>query len=54
MGKRKKNNVQKLIGFEKFTKYGIKTDKYEFVFFMLNRQIYRFFRRNRWNQRYII
>lgn len=33
MGKRKKNNVQKLIGFEKFTKYGVKTDKYEFVFF---------------------
>jgi len=29
----KKNSVQKLIGFEKFTKYGVKTDKSEFVFF---------------------
>lgn len=30
---KKKNSVQKLIGFENFTKYGIKTDKSEFVFF---------------------
>lgn len=29
----KKNSVQKLIGFENFTKYGVKTDKSEFVFF---------------------
>ena len=31
--KSKKNSVQKLIGFEKFTKYGVKTDRSEFVFF---------------------
>lgn len=30
---KKKNSVQKLIGFENFTKYGVKTDKSEFVFF---------------------
>ena len=30
---KKKNSVQRLIGFENFTKYGIKTDKSEFVFF---------------------
>lgn len=29
---RKKNGVQKLIGFEAFTKYGVHTDKAEFVF----------------------
>ncbi len=33
MKKRKNNSVQKFIGFEKFTKYGVKTDKSEFVFF---------------------
>lgn len=33
MTKRKNNSVQKLIGFEKFTKYGVKTDGSEFVFF---------------------
>ncbi len=31
--KSRKNSVQKLIGFENFTKYGVKTDKSEFVFF---------------------
>ena len=30
---KKKNSVQKLIGFENFTKYGIKTDKAEIAFF---------------------
>lgn len=33
MAKKKKNSIQKLIGFEAFTKYGVKTDKCEFVFF---------------------
>lgn len=33
MAKKKKNSIQKLIGFETFTKYGVKTDKCEFVFF---------------------
>ena len=33
MKSKKKNSVQKLIGFEKFTKYGVKTDRSEFVFF---------------------
>lgn len=33
MAKRKNNSVQKLIGFEKFTKYGVKTDRSEFIFF---------------------
>lgn len=30
---KKKNSVQKLIGFEIFTKYGVKTDRSEFVFY---------------------
>ena len=30
---KKKNSVQKLIGFENFTKYGIKTDRAEIAFF---------------------
>lgn len=30
---RRKNSVQKLIGFEKFTEYGVKTSTAEFVFF---------------------
>lgn len=30
---KKKNSVQKLIGFENFTKYGVKTDKAEIAFF---------------------
>lgn len=30
---KKKNGVQKLIGFERFTKYGVRTDKAEFAFF---------------------
>ncbi len=30
---RKKNGVQKLIGFEAFTKYGVRTEREEFVFF---------------------
>ena len=29
----KKNSVQRLIGFEDFTKYGVRTEKAEFVFF---------------------
>ena len=29
----KKNSVQRLIGFERFTKYGVQTDRYEFAFF---------------------
>lgn len=33
MAKKKRNSIQKLIGFETFTKYGVKTDKFEFVFF---------------------
>lgn len=33
MAKKNKNSIQKLIGSETFTKYGIKTDKWEFVFF---------------------
>lgn len=31
--KSKKNSVQRLIGFERFTKYGVRTDRYEFAFF---------------------
>jgi hypothetical protein len=31
--KKSKNNLQKLIGFETFTKYGVKTDKNEFIFY---------------------
>lgn len=30
---KKKNSVQKLIGFERFTKYGVRTDKAELAFF---------------------
>ena len=33
MSKKKKNSVQKLIDFERFTKYGVRTDKAEFAFF---------------------
>lgn len=33
MSKRKKNGVQTLIGFERFTRYGVKTDKAELVMF---------------------
>ena len=33
MAKNKKNGVQDLIGLERFTNYGIKTDKAEIVFF---------------------
>lgn len=33
MSKKKKNSVQKLIGFKRFTKYGVRTDKAEFAFF---------------------
>ena len=33
MAKNKKNGVQDLIGLERFTKYGVKTNKAEFVFF---------------------
>lgn len=31
--KKSKNSLQRLIGFETFTKYGVKTDKCEFVFY---------------------
>ena len=31
--KNNKNSLQKLIGFQTFTKYGVKTDKYEFIFY---------------------
>ena len=31
--KRRRSSIQKLIGFETFTKYGVKTDKSEFVFY---------------------
>lgn len=31
----KKNSVRKLIGFERFTKYGVRTDKCEFAFFIV-------------------
>lgn len=31
--KKSKNSLQRLIGFETFTKYGVKTEKYEFVFY---------------------
>ncbi len=30
---RKRNSVQKLIGFDIFTKYGVKTDRADFIFF---------------------
>ena len=30
---RKKNSVQKLIGFERFTRYGVRTNKADIVFF---------------------
>lgn len=30
---KKKNGVQQLIGFERFTKYGVRTDRCEFAFF---------------------
>lgn len=33
--KSKKNSVQRLIGFERFTKYGVRTDKCEFAFFSI-------------------
>lgn len=33
MTKRKNNGVQGLIGFERFSKYGVKTDKAEIAFF---------------------
>ena len=33
--KSKKNSVQKLIGFERFTKYGVRTDRCEFAFFSI-------------------
>ncbi|MBR5180447.1 MAG: hypothetical protein IKW90_16850 [Lachnospiraceae bacterium] len=31
--RRNRNSLQRLIGFEVFTKYGVKTDRYEFVFY---------------------
>ena len=31
--RRNRKSLQKLIGFEAFTKYGVKTDRYEFVFY---------------------
>ena len=31
--KKNRNSLQKLIGFQSFTKYGVKTDKSEFIFF---------------------
>ena len=31
--KKSKNSLQRLIGFETFTKYGVKTDKCEFIFY---------------------
>ena len=31
--KKSKNSLQRLIGFQTFTKYGVKTDKYEFIFY---------------------
>lgn len=31
--KKSKNSLQRLIGFLTFTKYGVKTDKYEFIFY---------------------
>lgn len=33
MAKKKKNSVQSLIGFERFTRFGVKTDKSEIAFF---------------------
>ena len=33
MSKNKRNGVQDLIGLERFTNYGVKTDKAEIVFF---------------------
>ena len=33
MTKRKNNGVQGLIGFERFTRFGVKTDKAEIAFF---------------------
>ena len=32
---KRKNSVQKLIGFERFTKYGMRTDKCEYAFFIV-------------------
>ena len=32
---KRKNSVQKLIGFERFTKYGVRTDKCEYAFFIV-------------------
>ena len=32
---RRKSSVQKLIGLETFTKYGIKTDQFEYAFFQV-------------------
>ena len=32
---KRKNSVQNLIGFEKFTHFGVKTDKAEFIFFSI-------------------
>ena len=31
--KKSKNSLQRLIGFQNFTKYGVKTDKYDFIFY---------------------
>ena len=36
MAKNKKNGVQDLIGLERFTNYGVKTDKAEIVFFSVD------------------
>ncbi len=35
MAKKKKNSVQGLIGFERFTRFGVKTDKAEIAFFIV-------------------
>ena len=32
---RRKSSVQKLLGMETFTKYGIKTDQFEYAFFQV-------------------
>ena len=40
MAKRKNNSVQGLIGLERFTRFGVKTDKAEIAFFSVERPIF--------------
>ena len=43
--KKSKNSVQGLIGFERFTRFGVKTDKAEIAFFSVEPTIFQCFQR---------